>query len=289
MTGGFGFSPDHRQKTVTSLSALWDGAGLRRLRAGDGIIDLPGRRLAVHLMIQPDAATAVLADPTLRDQGILSRLLIASPASMAGERRWREPPEGLDAPMRRYISAIMLALECHASAANEAGNELTPRVLDFSREAKAAWVAFHDRIEAAIVQDGALENLRDVGSKAAENAARIAGVLTIIENPKAKIIAGDTMTFGCVLAAWYVAEALRLFDTYRLPPSLRNAIRLLDWLRAKGKRETSLREIMQFGPSPVRRKADAEAALAVLEEHNYLSRHGDGRGARWTLTAEAPQ
>jgi hypothetical protein len=35
--------------------------------------------------------------------------------------------------------------------------------------------------------------------------------LTIIENPKAKIIAGDTMTFGCVLAAWYVAEALRLF------------------------------------------------------------------------------
>lgn len=171
----------------------------------------------------------------------------------------------------------------------EAGNELTPRVLEFSHEAKAAWIAFHDRIEAAMAPDGALENLRDVGSKAAENAARIAGVLTIIENPEAKIIAGDTMTSGCELAAWYVVEALRLSDTYRLPPSLRNAIRLLDWLQAKRKRETSLREIMQFGPLPVRRKADAEAALAVLEGHNHLKRHGDGRGAKWTLTAELPQ
>ena len=85
-------------------------------------------------------------------------------------------------------------------AANEAGNELTPRALDFSPEAKAAWVAFHDGIEAAMAPDGALENLRDVGSKAAENAARIAGVLTIIENPEATIIDGETMASGCELA-----------------------------------------------------------------------------------------
>ena len=49
MTGGHGFGPDHRLKTAAALSALWDGAGIRRLRAGDGITDLPGRRLALHL------------------------------------------------------------------------------------------------------------------------------------------------------------------------------------------------------------------------------------------------
>jgi Protein of unknown function (DUF3987) len=155
MTGGFGFGPEHRLKTAANLSSLWDGAGLRRFRAGDGIIDLPGRRLALHLMIQPDAAAAFLADPIVRDQGMLSRLLLASPASLAGERKWREPPESLDAAMRGYIAAIMTALEYHALAANEAGNELTPRALDFSPKAKAAWVAFHDRIEAAMAPDGA--------------------------------------------------------------------------------------------------------------------------------------
>jgi hypothetical protein len=61
MTGGHGFGPDHRLKTAATLSSLWDGTGIRRLRAGDNITDLPGRRLAVHLMIQPDAATVFLS------------------------------------------------------------------------------------------------------------------------------------------------------------------------------------------------------------------------------------
>ncbi len=286
LTGGFGFGPEHRLKTAAGLSSLWDGAGLRRFRAGDGIVDLPGRRLALHLLIQPDAAARFLGDEILRDQGILSRLLLAAPASLAGTRKWRGAPANLDAPMRRYVAATMAALECPALAANGAGNELTPRALDLSPEAAAAWVAFHDAIEAAMAPDGALENLRDVGSKAAENAARIAGVLTIIENPEAATVDGEAMASGCELAAWYVDEALRLSDAYRQSPGLRNAIRLLDWLRAKGKRETSVRDLMQFGPRP-RTKGEVEAALAMLEEHFHLTRHGDGRGARWTLATEA--
>jgi hypothetical protein len=287
LTGGFGFGPEHRLKTAASLSALWDGAGLRRFRAGDGVTDLPGRRLALHLMIQPDAAAAFLGDAILRDQGILSRLLLAAPASLAGKREWREPPASLDATMSRYIGAMMAVLESPTLAANAGGNELTPRALALSADAKAAWVAFHNGIDAAMAPDGPLENLRDVGSKAAENAARLAGVLAIIENTEAATIDGLTMASGCELAAWYVDEALRLSDTYRQSPGLRNAVRLLDWLRAKGKRETSVREIMQFGPSPVRQKSEAEAALAKLEEYGHLTRHGDGRGAKWTLAAEA--
>ena len=286
LTSGYGFGPEHRLKTASWLSTLWDGGGLRRFRAGDGVTDLPGRRLAMHVMIQPDAAAAFLTDPILRDQGILSRLLLASPASLAGNRKWREPPSSLDAPMRRYATAILTAFECPASAANTAGNELTPRALALGPDAKAAWVAFHDHIEAAMAPDGALENLRDVGSKAAENAARIAGVQAIIENPEATSISGEAMSSGCELAAWYVGEALRLSDAYRGPASLRNAIRLRDWLLTKGKREASLREVMQYDPAPIRQKAQAEAALATLVDYGHLTRQGDGRGARWTLAAD---
>ena len=83
---GHGFSADTKMRTAASFSSLWDGRGLRRLRAGDGLIDLHGRRLAAHLMIQPDGAAAALTDPVLRDQGFLSRLLIAAPESLAGMR-----------------------------------------------------------------------------------------------------------------------------------------------------------------------------------------------------------
>ena len=289
LTSGYGFGPEHRLKTASWLSTLWDGGGLRGFRAGDGVTDLPGRRLAMHVMIQPDAAAMFLTDPILRDQGILSRLLLASPASLAGNRKWREPSESLDAPTRRYAAAILTAFECPASAANAAGNELTPRALTMGPDAKAAWVAFHDHIEAAMAADGALENLRDVGSKAAENAARIAGVLAIIENAEATSISSEAMWSGCELAAWYVGEALRLSDAYRRPASLRNAFRLRDWLLSKGKREVSLREVMQYGPAPVRLKTQAEAALANLEAYGHVTRHGDGHGASWALTVEAGQ
>jgi hypothetical protein len=88
MTGGHGFGPDHRLKTAATLSTLWDGSGIRRLRAGDGITDLAGRRLALHLMVQPDVATAFLSDPILRDQGLLSRLLVAR------QKAWQESASG---------------------------------------------------------------------------------------------------------------------------------------------------------------------------------------------------
>jgi Protein of unknown function (DUF3987) len=61
LTSGYGFGPEHRLKTASWLSTLWDGRGLRRFRAGDGVTDLPGRRLAMHVMIQPDAAAAFLS------------------------------------------------------------------------------------------------------------------------------------------------------------------------------------------------------------------------------------
>ena len=286
MTGGHGFGPDHRLKTAAALSSLWDGSGIRRLRAGDGITDLPGRRLALHLMVQPDAAAAFLSEPILRDQGLLSRLLVAAPETLAGTRAWREPAASLDAAMKRYMRVILRLLERPAAAENEAGNELTPKVLELGTDAKAVWIVFYDAIEAQMASAGPLEGLRDVAGKAAENAGRVAGVLTMLENPDAAIIEPAAMANACELMAWYVCEALRLSGQHRQPAALRNACRLLDWLRARGSAEISLRDIMRNGPNPVRGKAEAEAALAKLDEHGWLVKRGDGRGARWTIVSE---
>ena len=284
MTGGHGFGADHRLKTASALSTLWDGTGIRRLRAGDGITDLPGRRLALHLMVQPDVAEAFLSEPILRDQGLLSRLLVASPETLAGKRKWQETGCEMDVPMKHYVAIILDLLGRPVQAANAAGNELVPRIIDFGPEAKAAWVAFYDLIEAAMAEDGSLECLRDVAGKAAENAARVAAILTITEKPDATTIEVGAMTAGCELMAWYVAEALRLSGTHRLPLRTRNAIKLLDWLHSKGKAEVGIRELMQLAPRAVRGKAEAEAAISMLEEHGWLRPLPiDGKRLRWSV------
>ena len=177
---------------------------------------------------------------------------------------------------------------CPRTKAGKATDAVT-RPIELDTEAKAAWVAFHDRIESEMAQDGALECLRDVAGKAAENAARIAAVLTIVERPDASMIEHEAMTAGCELATWYVAEALRLSGVHRQSPRLRNAIRLREWLKVKHKSEVTRSEVMQFGPASVRQKAEADAALATLEEHGWIVRASDSKNAKWIVVQEATQ
>ncbi|WP_375285416.1 DUF3987 domain-containing protein, partial [Marinicauda pacifica] len=53
---GHAMNAENRLKSAAALSALWDGAEVRRLRAGDGVSAVRGRRLSAHLMFQPGVA-----------------------------------------------------------------------------------------------------------------------------------------------------------------------------------------------------------------------------------------
>ena len=70
---------DNRQKTLAAFNDLWQANPIRRTRAGDGHETLYGRRLAVHLMVQPTVARAFMADPLAADTGFLPRFLICEP------------------------------------------------------------------------------------------------------------------------------------------------------------------------------------------------------------------
>ena len=54
--GGYGMTDDAKLRTAAGLSSLWDGEPIKRARALDGITVIPGRRVAMHLMAQPDVA-----------------------------------------------------------------------------------------------------------------------------------------------------------------------------------------------------------------------------------------
>ena len=87
----------------------------------------------------------------------------------------------------------------------------------------------------------------DFAAKAAEQAARIAGVLTIVDGGLANEIEAGTMR-GAVNSDWYVNEALRLQLGRRTDLKLVRAQRLLDWLRQHGG-EVGLRKIYLWAHS----------------------------------------
>lgn len=270
LIGGYAMSPEHQLKTAAGLSELWDGKRISRVRSGDGTAVLYGRRLSMHLMVQPVVAEAVLSNRTLIDQGLMTRCLVAWPQSTIGHRPYQAVNLSEDPDVQRYNAAITNALKRPLPLAEGTQNELTPRTLSLSPQAKARWVAFHDHVEAHLRDDGPLAPIRGVGSKAPQHALRLAGVLTLVSTPDAADIPLNAVDAGMALAEFYLSEALRLFHREATDPKLRLAQQLLDWARRFEK--VHLAQMYQYGPSAVRDAKTARKMVGILEEHGWLTR-----------------
>jgi hypothetical protein len=269
-TGGHGMSDDNRLRTAAALSEAWDGKPIKRIRALDGVTILPGRRLSMHVMIQPDASAGFLANPVLRDQGLLSRVLVAAPESIAGTRFYEDPDPSDESAIKAYGARILGILETPPTMTDGVPNELSPRALPMSADAAGEWKRFFNHVEGQSGPSADLAPVRDFASKAGEHAARIAGVMTIANNIQAEEIGLAAMECACELMNWYLAEAERLHSASRTNPKLLRASELLEWLRGRDSDECGFREILQFGPNAVRTKEVADEAVSILIAHGWV-------------------
>ena len=266
--GGHGMSEENRLHMAAGLSELWDGAPIRRVRVGDGATILPGRRLAAHLMIQPGIADRLLSNVELGQQGLLSRLLVAAPGSLAGTRLQRAADPRSRSALDAYSLRLSDLLELEVLKHN---GGLQPRRLELDGRAAGLWRAFADDTERQLGPGGLLEPVRGFANKLPEHAARLAGVIQLVETPLAGGIGGEAMERGIALARFYASEALRLFHTGTIPPEVAQAELLLNWLHADwGKPLVGISHVYQRGPNSIRTKAKARAAINVLEEHGWL-------------------
>lgn len=270
-TGGHGMSQDNRLKTAAALSEIWDGQPIKRVRALDGVSILRGRRLSMHLLIQPEAAAGFLSDPALRDQGLLSRALVAAPESLAGGRLYRQPAVGIPPAIGKYRARLLSLLGSSWPLEADKRNELAPPALSMTGDATALWRTFFDHVETQIGKSGGCAPIRDFAAKIAEHAARIAGVITVIDEDRPRDIGADAMRGALALADWYLNEALRLHRAARTDPRLIRAQQLLDWLRGRGDGAVSVRDILRLGPGVIRTKAAADDAVSALIEHGWIS------------------
>jgi hypothetical protein len=278
----------NRLKTMATLSSLWDGHPLRVTRAGSGIIVLPGRRLAMHLMLQPRVAERLLGDEGAEDQGILSRVLVCMPESTAGTRFQRElDPETLPS-LERYNSRIRELLEAPLPAAQGATGGLSPRELRFSPEAMTRWRQISNETEARIGPGGELERIKAFASKLPEHISRIAGVLSLVDEPATEIVELETLERAIVVGAYYASEVLRALNVGRVRQQICNAEKLLDWLKEWPEPQIGLAAIYQLGPYCVRPRDAAIEAVALLERHGWLiPLPGDSHRVRGKLVKKA--
>lgn len=269
--GGHGMTVEKKLLTAAGLSELWDGSPIRRVRAGDGASILPGKRLSLHLMAQPDIAGAFLSDRILQDQGLMSRILIVSPQSTVGGRFWRDPTPESEAEMRQYWAQLSRILEYPEPLAENTLNELAPRNLQMAPQARLLWIKFADHIERLMGAGAEMESIRGLANKLPEHAARLASVLCLFRNVEAGDLSSEFMESGIEIVQHYAAEALRLHYSGMVDPKRRLALDALNWMQTSWPEvRISLPDLYQRGPRSIRDKGVARGVVSILEDHGWL-------------------
>jgi hypothetical protein len=273
-------SEDSLMAFLSLLNRLWDGGSFEPTRKTAKTSAVVGRRNTVNLMMQC-AVLEKLADSQdgiSRSLGSLARFLFLQPPSTQGTRTYREPPA--KTPKQDAFYQRIRELMDKDLPLNGRG-ELEPPTLNLSPEAKAKWVDFFNAVESELALSGEYAGVRDFASKAGEQAARIAGVLHVFGDGASKEIAKEVpeavMDRAVCLASWHLDEARRVFSSVVLPPEIREAKLLLDWLLTRSQSlqvsqvsQVSQRDILRYGPNRVRNKEQRDRALVILEEHAYL-------------------
>jgi len=277
--GSHGMGKDSVMRNLGLLNQLWDGASLTIDRRTSESFTVRGARLTVALQVQ---------EPTLREfftrsgalargTGFLARFLVAWPESTQGHRPFTEAPANWPhlAAFHRRIAAIL-----NQPAPLDEDGALTPSMLALDPAAKAAWVEYHDAIESELASGGELYDVRDVASKSADNAARLAALFQMFEGAGGAI-GVDAFEGASRIAAWHLSEARRFFGELALPAELADAVRLDAWLIEYCQRERThlvgKSFAMQYGP--LRKRDTLDAAIRELAELDRLQVRRDGKRA----------
>lgn len=269
-TGGYSMKGDSRIRTAAGLSIFWDGKAYKQIRAGSGVKVISGRRLSIHLMVQPEVSVGFLNDEILLKQGLMSRLLIAAPSSIVGSRLYKPVPDHSLRSIADYQERIATLLKQSPANNSVAGSKLSLPALSMSDGARDIWIKFADWAEEKSAPGEEFHLIKDIAAKAAEQGARIAGVISIIADQNAGTISEERMQDALCLVFWYIYEALRLRQAYPVDPALVQAQNLLDWIASQPNQETTFVGVLQFGPGKTRTKREAELAIRRLAEHGLV-------------------
>ena len=172
--GGHSMGKDSKMRNMSMLNVGWDGKTTSTDRQTSDSYAGREVRVTMGLAVQPEALRSFIDDSKglARGIGFLARFLVAWPESTQGWRQYERSK--LNWPALEAFNNRVTALLNSDTPIDETG-KITPAMMTLSEKATAAWIKFHDDIEIELRPGRSMSDARDVASKCADNAARIAG------------------------------------------------------------------------------------------------------------------
>jgi len=282
--GGQGMRKESILGFLGLLNRLWDGQPFKPTRKVADTAEIRGKRFTSNIMVQPEILHSLTDTGPSRGVGFFSRYLVAYPKSTMGQRLYTAPVGALKA-VPAFGRRLQELLD-QEPAVDDYGY-LSPTVIPLCDEARGVWAKFHDVVEVGMRDYGEFADIKDIASKIADNAARIACLFHVFEHGVTGSIDAETMARAVAVAAWYLIESRRAFGEIAEPEHTANARALSKWLaNGGGYIEDGViksNKILQHGPRCVRKKLERDEALELLVDLNHVRRGQDAKGAAIVL------
>ncbi|MEU7046769.1 DUF3987 domain-containing protein [Streptomyces varsoviensis] len=257
-----------------------------RITRDQPTIDRPA--LTIGVTPQPSVLQDLASAPGARDRGLLARFLYALPASNLGYRKIRTQPVP-DAVNHTYDARLDAMVRTFTDLPD-------PVTVPLSAQADAVVERLQEQVEVQLRPDQPLSHVKDWAGKLVGATVRIAGLLHLadrITTGWGEPISAECVERAAVIAEFFTAHALAVFDLIAADPATEDALHILDWLRRPKQngthRTTVKRRDVVAALRRFRGRTDTiDPALYLLEEHGYLRAEATptpgGRGRSATIT-----
>ncbi|NDH08061.1 MAG: DUF3987 domain-containing protein [Gammaproteobacteria bacterium] len=267
--GAHGMKKDSVMRNLATYNQCWDGKSVPTDRVSSGSLGTQEVRLTMGIQAQEATIKEFTSQlgSLARGTGFFARVLFSWPKSTQGSRFYTDPPDNWPclAEFNQRLTTIL-----NTSPPIDSEGILTPKLMTLATLAKLAWVRFHDGLENELHKGGELYDVRDVASKAADNAARLACLFHLLEYGLNGEVGDDSFDRASQIILWHLGEAQRFFGELTLPPELANALLLEEWLIAYCQKENikqvPFSKVLQFGPKRLRKSPMLKVALQELED-----------------------
>jgi len=281
--GGYAMRQENQLNTLTALSSFWDGSPIDQMKKEGRLYTLRGRRLALHLGVQPSVFGSFLQGRFVKDQGFLSRCLISVSESLIDRR---EPTlDAASSPESRFTSTAHNKILSLYNRIKISDDGLVLKTLVVEPEGLRLLKAFYFYGHKRCNPEGTFYDIRGFVSKSIDHVLRIAATLMMYDDPEKDTVSQNYIHSAIEVVRFYMSEQLSLFGQASLPYDP-NGEKLLAWLRKRftPNDEWERVNLLRSGPPKLRNKAMLDPLLGQLEDHGFIKRVSLNA---WKLSSQA--
>jgi hypothetical protein len=262
----------------------YTGSALKVARASRTVF-VASPCLSMVLMIQPDLVAELAGSNQFRGSGLMARNWYGVPRSNVGRRDVRQRRRISNELRDAYSAAVFALMEGYPP---EDARDTRPKVLTLSGSAEELWLDFSQEVEDQLIEGGALDAVRDWGSKLPGSVARVAALLELAEmGLQVEQVSHSAMDRAIRLARLMVPHTRAAFGMLGGDVVEADANALLGWVRANHLEEFATRDAMRAMDSRFKTAAKLGKAIDKLKQLDCVRTYQrKNEGARPTTVVQ---